>query len=61
LIDKVLEGALKDKDISSSKQPVGHVDITPRQPVGHVDITPRQPVSHVDITSSEEMIVPIPA
>ena len=61
LIDKVLEGALKDKDISSSKQPVGHVDITPRQPVGHVDITPRQSVSHVDITSSEEMIVPIPA
>jgi hypothetical protein len=62
LIDKVLEGALNDKDISSSKQPVDHEDISSsKQPVGHVDITPRQPVSHVDITSSEEMIVPIPA
>jgi hypothetical protein len=62
LIDKVLEGALNDEDISSSKQPVDHEDISSsKQPVGHVDITPRQPVSHVDITSSEEMIVPIPA
>lgn len=72
LIDKVLEGALNDKEISSSKQPVDHMDInSSKQPVGHTDIkqsmddanssSSRQPVSHVEISSSEEMIVPISA
>jgi hypothetical protein len=72
LIDKVLEGALNDNEISSSKQPVDHVAISSsEQPVGHTDIkqsmddanssSSRQPVSHVEIGSSEEMIVPISA
>jgi hypothetical protein len=63
LVDKVLEGALNDKEISSSKQPVDHVAISSsEQSVDHADIgSSKQPVSHVEISSSEEMIVPISA
>ena len=63
LIDKVLEGALNDKEISSSNQPVDHVAISSsEQSVDHADIgSSKQPVSHVEISSSEEMIVPISA